>query len=147
MPTKRMHGKSVTKTAWKKELAKADWVPYEWDWDAFPETAEGYTEMIAAGEGLSNIQIVKAVNRARKTQASQESKNAQLLAAGHVKPDIKNNEQLRLSKQYELIVANLIGKAKKAGTTLTEDDVRDEARTKASELLDIAWEDEDEDDE
>lgn len=89
------------------------------------EKYENINEVRAANDLLKDDEQVKVRNAERKSTARQAALTAALTAAGIEKPTIENDEQLRLTKMYDILIA-----AKKS---------HDEARAIASATLGIEW--------
>jgi hypothetical protein len=124
---KNKNKSAVAKNAYGKTLPKP--VPYSFDWTEYENTAE----QKAANDMLTDDEQRKARNTSRKSKARQASLTAALLAVGIVKPDIKNDEQLRLREFVKVLMSS--GKY-----------TDEAARQLASETLDVKWADEDDDD-
>jgi hypothetical protein len=95
---------------------------YEAEFDELEKGEEIPAKEMPDAEGIRNL-----VNSKRKAAARQKAMQATMDLAEIVRPDIKNDEQLRLEKFYELMVAN--------GSTEAE------AKAQASAVLGIAWRD------
>jgi hypothetical protein len=81
---------------------------------------------IPAGKLPTDEDIVDWYNNREKANARQKAMQAALDAAKIVRPTLENNEQLRLRKMYDVLIAN-----KKS---------HEEARAIAAATLGIAWE-------
>lgn len=101
-------------------------VPYTYSWKVY-ETEQ---EMVAANDQLSLKQQVKA--RAREAQSNERSKALKLAltAAGIEEPTIQNDEQLRLTEMFKVLMSS---------KRYTEE----QARELASSTLGIEWADDD----
>jgi hypothetical protein len=93
---------------------------YEAEYDAFETRAE----VIAANEDLTDEDVVNKANDKRKAAARGKAINAALDAAGIPKQTLED-EQFRLRKMYDVLVAN--GKS------------HDEARAIAATVLGLTW--------
>jgi hypothetical protein len=91
------------------------------------EAYENHAEVVSAKDELNEKEVVDFRNNQRKANARQKAMQAALDAAGIVKPTIENDEQLRLKKMYDVLVAN------KA--------THDEARAVAAATLKLNWAD------
>lgn len=89
------------------------------------EKYESINEVRNANDMLKDDEVVKVRNAERKSTARQAALTAALDLAGIVKPTIENDEQLRLVKMYDILIA-----AKKSDA---------EARAIASATLGIEW--------
>lgn len=102
-----------------KELATA--LKYETEFHEFETRAE----VIAAGEDLSDQDVVDKANDKRKAKARGKAINAVLDAAGIPKPNLENDPQFRLKKMFDVLVSN--GKSE------------DEAKAIAASVLGLTW--------
>lgn len=121
-----MERKTATATvtqAYGKTLDKP--ITFEYGWDAY----SNYAEVEAANDNLTNDEVVKVRNEQRKIASRQKTQTEQLTANGIVKPTLENDPQFRLRQMFNTIMAN---------KTHSEE----AARKAASDLLGIAWEDE-----
>lgn len=95
----------------------------------------------AANAWPDDKKIVKFVNRDAQSKAKSAAMAAAVESAGLVKPTIANDPQLRLKDAADSYFANLLAK----NPAMDKDEARSIARAKASEFLEIEWDDEDED--
>jgi hypothetical protein len=112
---------STATTAYGKTLETP--IPYSFNWTEYADGAS----LAAAGDGLSIEEQVKVRNVERKSKARQAALTAALDAAGIVKPDIKNDEQLRLKEFVKVLMSS--GKY-----------TDEQARALASSTLGVEWE-------
>lgn len=118
---------ATAKNAYGKTLPKP--VTYSFDWSEYENTAE----QKAANDMLNDEEQRKARNTSRKSKARQASLTAALTAVGIVKPDIKNDEQLRLREFVKVLMSS--GKY-----------TDEAARALAAETLGVEWAGDDDDD-
>lgn len=123
-----------TSKAYKKSLPKP--LKYSFTWDAYPLTAEGEAEFIAAKAELTIKEQIKAVNAAAKAAARSTAQTAALEAAGIVRPTAENDEQVRLRDCFKNLMT---AKTKTGEKKYTEA----QARALASDLCEVEWPDED----
>ena len=112
---------SVIETAYGKKLDTP--IPYKFSWNEYANRVE----VIDAKQDPDDDAITKFVNATNKANARQKALTAALEAAGIEKPTLKTDEQLRLRKMYEILVAN--------------GDSHEVARQAASAHLKIEWQD------
>ena len=110
---------AIAETAYGKTLDAP--ITYNGTYDAF----DSIDELKAANEYPTATEVVKFVNAQRKANARQKALNTALDAAGIIKPNLENDEQLRLREMVKILVA--------AGKSDTE------ARQIASITLGIEW--------
>lgn len=123
--------KTVAKSAYGEKLETP--LPYEYAWSEYKTPAD----MREAGDYPNEKGILKLVNNQRKAKARQKELTATLTAAGIEKPTAANDPQIRLENVYDSIMLGVPVEDRE------KDDVIQDAREKASALLGIAWEDED----
>jgi len=135
-------GKAKANRAYGKPLdsfTKADGSPvvseveYGYSWSEYADVES----MQEAKEELTLAQQLKVVNAARKTTARQAANALAIIAAGVIKPTAENDSQIRLKSVFTGIYAKNISKG------MSAEDARADARTRAAELLDEAWDDDD----
>lgn len=135
-------GKAKANRAYGKPLdsfTKADGSPvvseveYGYSWSEYADVES----MQEAKEELTLAQQLKVVNAARKTTARQAANALAIIAAGVIKPTAENDSQIRLKSVFTGIYAKNISKG------MSAEDARADARTRAAELLDESWDDED----
>ena len=117
MKTQKFDG--VMENAYSKPLPSP--IKFSGEYEAF----ENITEVREKNEVPSDKEIVDFVNNKRKANARQKSMQAALDAAGVVKPTLENDEQLRLRKMFDILVAN--------GAS------EDEAKANAAAVLNLTW--------
>lgn len=113
---------ATAKTAYGKPLDKP--IDYTFEWDEY-ETNE---ELVAAKDEMTLDEQRKSRNTDRQNNARQKQLAAALDAAGIVKPNLENDEQLRLREMFKVLMSS---------KRYTEAD----ARNLASTTLGIAWAD------
>lgn len=131
----RAHGKALSSFTKADGSPVASEIEYAYSWTEYADVES----MQEAKEELTLAQQLKAVNAARKTTARQAANTLAVTAAGVIKPTAENDSQIRLKSVFVGLYAKNISKG------MSPDDARADARTRASELLDEPWEDEDED--
>ena len=109
----------VMENAYGKKLDTA--ISFEGTYDAL----ETYSEAKEKNELPTEQEVVDFLNTKRKANARQKSMQAALDAAGIIKPTLENDDQLRLKKMYDVLIAN--------GSS------PDEARTTAATVLGLKW--------
>ncbi len=96
-------------------------IKFSGDFSAFENKPE-----IPANLLPTDADIVDWVNNKAKANARQKAMQAALDAAGIVRPTLENDEQLRLRKMYDILVANKTS--------------HEEARAIAAATLGLKWE-------
>lgn len=109
----------VMENAYGKPLAAP--IAFEGEYTAYAS----FQEVVDAKDELKPEEVVKVRNEQRKAAARQKAMQAALDAAGIVKPTLENDEQLRLKKMFDVLVAN--------GTPEAT------ARTQAETILNLKW--------
>ena len=98
-----MENKSATATAATAYGKKLDSpINYEFSWKAY----ENIDEVKAANDTLTDDEIVKVRNTERQQNARQKALTAALDAAGIVKPNLENDEQLRLREMFKVLMSS-----------------------------------------
>lgn len=110
---------AIAETAYGKSIEP---IKYEGSFVSFEDIAEVRT----ANEYPSDAEVVKFVNAQRKANSRQKALNTALDAAGIIKPNLENDEQLRLKEMFKVLKAD----GKKSD---------EEARSIASTVLGIQW--------
>jgi hypothetical protein len=112
----------VSEKAYKKPITP---LKYEAEFQAFENIGEVRQQNAFPSDSL----VVKLINRQNKANARAKAMQAAWDAAGLIKPTLENDEQLRLTGMFKILVA--AGKSE------------DEAKAIASATLGIEWEDDD----
>lgn len=131
----RAHGKPIADYGIKDangNLIKS--VSYDVKWYEY----EDEKSMQEAHDELTLKEQLKVRNVEKKTTARQAANTAALDALGIVKPNEETDSQIRLKAVYKGFYGKLIEKG------IPAEEARVQARAKASEMLEEAWEDEDE---
>jgi hypothetical protein len=102
-------------------------IPYDYKWTTF----ESDEEFVAAKAELTIEEQRKVVNTKRESNARSKAMTAKLILMGYEKPNIQNNELLRLKTVYDGIMASKLHTEEKA-------------REIASMATGVAWPDGDE---
>jgi hypothetical protein len=136
------HGKAKANRAYGKPLDSftdkdgnkvVSEVAYDYTWTEYADT-ESVQE---AKEELTLEQQRKVINAARKTTARQAANTIAITNAGVIKPTAETDSQIRLKSVFTGLYAKNISKG------MSAEDAREDARNRAAELLDEAWDDED----
>ena len=94
------NGSSTANTAYGKKLDAG--IEYEFSYAAYEST----DELVAAKDELTLEDQLKVRNTERLNNARAKALQAALDAAGIVRPDIKNDEQLRLREMLKVLMSS-----------------------------------------
>jgi hypothetical protein len=111
---------STATTAYGKKLDTP--IVYDYSWKIY----DSIEEVKTANDLLTDDEIVKVRNTERQNNARQKQLQSALDKAGIVKPDLENDEQLRLREMYKVLMSS-----KKYS--------EEAARALASNTLGIEW--------
>jgi|SRR6187431_438729 len=123
-------GKSTVASAWGKKIPA---IPFEFQYDVYVD----YPELEQAKDFLSNDEVVKVRNAQRKNNARSKKQTEILLAAGYVKPTLEDDDQLRLTEMFKVLMSSKLPDGSKRYT-------EEAARELASTTLGVDWAEDDE---
>lgn len=144
--------KSSTKSYWGKplsELKTKDGTPHnitELEYSGSFQAYDNIDEVKAANDMPNDTEVVKFRNAQHKANERGKALLKAVTDAGLIQPSIENDDQLRLTKAFEVFYSNILSKAtaEQRKDEAFVENARLRARSKASEQLEIEWADDDE---
>ena len=129
---KAAHGRPLSSYKNAAGESMPEQISYDFEWHEY----EDEQTMVDAKDELTLKEQRKVRNNERKTTARQAANTVALDLLGVVKPDMKNDPQLRLKSVYSGLYAQNVADG------MDDETAKLEARKLASTLLKIEWADE-----
>jgi hypothetical protein len=135
-PCHKFWGKPLSELALKEGIP-APKLPLEYSgsWQKY----ESIEEVRERNDYPSDEEVVKFRNAQKKANAKSKAQAAAVVAAGFIQPTTENDPQMRLEEMADLFYKNIPAALRDADP----DAARAQARKSASDALQIAWADDD----